>query len=731
MDRRQFLTTVGVAGTTGVAGCSTGEHSRTRIQFRLGENGFERRRGGSFVPFSVRGVNLGMAKPGAFPGQAAITREEYDRWLAAIGEMNANAIRTYTIHPPAFYDALAAYNQQASEPLFLFQGTWIGEAQLLEAGDVTTLTDAFDRELRRTVDVVHGETTVPARAGHASGEFTTDVSPYLLGYITGIEWPPSVVIETNDHAESGSYDGQYIQTTTASPFERWLAGGLDTVAAHSDQTYGTQRPVAFTNWVTTDPLTHPYEPFEYEDAVSVDPDSLTTTAQFDAGLFAAYHIYPYYPDFLNHTPEYTEYTDHRGEPNSYAGYLNDLVSVTDHPLLVAEFGVPTSRGIAHKHVHGRDQGRHTEQEQGRIVAAMYEDIIAEETAGGLIFTWQDEWFKRTWNLHSFSEPSRRPYWSNVQTPEQQFGLLTFDPAGKINLDGTDSDWASATRFEPTDDPYRLDDGADSQRTLTGLSVTHDAAFLSLRLEFDSLSDPVGWSQMNAVIAIGHTGRGNTRLPFGTEAAVSPTDFIVHLAGPDRSRLRVDAYYDAFAREHGGPAGLSLNEYQTRDSGRFQPSRMVINRGYTVPPTGERVPFEAVETGKLRFGNGNPNADAYDSLADVFVDPTSDVIEIRLPWLLLNVADPSSRLALANIWEGDVAQFESFNSISLAAGTYKPRSDATAQPIPGATNLTHALPSVADGSLTTGEYSWETWTEPNYEERRKESYWIIQELFAES
>nr|WP_217563450.1 hypothetical protein [Halalkaliarchaeum desulfuricum] len=673
---------------------------------------------------------MGMAKPGSFPGHAAISREEYDRWIAAIGEMNANAIRIYTIHPPAFYDALAAYNRTADTPIYLFQGTWIGEEQLIEAGDVTKLTGPFHRELERTVDVIHGQTTLPERPGHASGEFTSDVSDYLLGYIIGIEWPPRVVIETNERAPAGEYSGQYVSSEGGSPFERWLAESLDSVVEHSQTEYGTQRPVAFTNWVTTDPLDHPYEPFRYEDAVSLDPDVVVSTDAFDAGVFAAYHVYPYYPDFLNHTPEYVNYIDHRGEPNSYAGYLNDLSEATDHPLLVAEFGVPASRGIAHKHVHGRDQGRHTEREQGQIVAEMYEDIIAADTAGGLVFAWQDEWFKRTWNLAPFSNPSRRPYWSNAQTPEQRFGLLSFDSADRIRLDGSQGDWTDADRIEPRSQPTRLEDGADAQRTLTGLAITHDAAYLSLRLEFESLPEPVDWSRMNAIIALGHTGRGSTRLPFATSTTVSPTDFLVRLNGPEGSRVRVDAYYDKFAREYGEQAGLDLSEYREPDSGRFTPCRMTINRGYTVPPTGEEVPFEAVETGQLRFGNGNPDAATYDSLADVYVATEADAIEIRLPWLLLNIADPSSRLALANLWDGSVDQYEPFESISVAAGTYAPNTDRQARSIPGQTNLSHAVPAVTDGELITEAYTWEPWTQPTYEERRKESYWTIQELFSQ-
>lgn len=58
----------------------------------------------------IKGVNIGMTSPGKWPGEAGITEDEYYRWLEYIGNMNANTIRTYTIHPPHFYEALKKYN---------------------------------------------------------------------------------------------------------------------------------------------------------------------------------------------------------------------------------------------------------------------------------------------------------------------------------------------------------------------------------------------------------------------------------------------------------------------------------------------------------------------------------------------------------------------------------------------------------------------------------------------
>lgn len=199
MDRRRFLASISAGGLAGLAGCparfesftgsETAAETRSeestvtdtpspvptgdfetesptaddvRPPFRVDDSGFERRTKTGYESFTVRGINLGMAKPGAFPGQAAITRDEYDRWVNSIAEI-ANVIRTYTIHPPAFYRALAAHNESAADPLLLLQGTWVPTADLLEAEDATELSTTVDRELERTVDILHGDTSLPER----------------------------------------------------------------------------------------------------------------------------------------------------------------------------------------------------------------------------------------------------------------------------------------------------------------------------------------------------------------------------------------------------------------------------------------------------------------------------------------------------------------------------------------------------------------------------------------
>ena len=182
---------------------------------------------------------------------------------------------------------------------------------------------------------------------------------------------------------------------------------LDTLAKE-EMEYGWQHPVSFTNWPTTDPLSHPNEPNKQEDLVPVDPMHVEPTSAWKAGYFAQYHVYPYYPDFLRYEPKYQTYRNAEDEIDPYAGYLHELrAHHKGIPLFVGEFGVPSSRGTAHRGPLGRDQGYHTEEEQGKMDAGLLEQIRDEGFDGGILFEWTDEWFKYTWNTTDLEIPQSR------------------------------------------------------------------------------------------------------------------------------------------------------------------------------------------------------------------------------------------------------------------------------------------------------------------------------------
>lgn len=144
--------------------------------------------------------------------------------------------------------------------------------------------------------------------------------------------------------------------------------------AQQEAAYGWQHPVSFVNWLTTDALSHPLEPFHDEDRASIDPSHIVPTQEFIAGYYACFHAYPYYPEFImlenRHCPSC------QGKMDPYAGYLARLrLLYPNITIVVGEFGLPSSRSKSHDGpVPQWDQGEHSETGQGLGNALLFRDI---------------------------------------------------------------------------------------------------------------------------------------------------------------------------------------------------------------------------------------------------------------------------------------------------------------------------------------------------------------------
>jgi len=663
---------------------------------RVQGNEFEVQVNGEWEKLTVKGVNIGMGKPGFFPGEAAITEEEYYRWFQQIGEMNANTIRVYTVHPPGFYRALKRYNEEHETPLYVFHGAWTEEELLEETQNAFNeeTVKRFEKEYKDIVDIIHGNARVLPQVGHASGTYETDISEYVIGWIIGIEWYPEMVVGTNEeNKDVGQYRGRFVETDQSSPFEHWLAEHMDGILTYEYENYNELRPISFTNWVTTDLLEHPSEPNVDEDLVSVNPNVISLTDEMTSiGQFASYHVYPYYPDFLNVDKTYLEYVDQDGEKNSYAGYLNELKAAHDMPVLIAEFGIPASRGGTHVNPYGWNQGNVTEEQQGEIVSKLFRTIVAEDYLGGLVFSWQDEWFKRTWNTQEYDNRERRPYWSNRQTNEQNFGLLSFDSM-KIKIDGEFSDW---------------DESALVESSNLSLYVTHDETNLYLRVEGVQDSDKA------KIVMDTIPEQGNSAIEGLNESTFNEgIDFVVDIDGAD-TRLLVDSYYDYYHFLYGNEENM-IEPVSTgkKNSGEFTPIYYVLNKELYYPELDRVDPFQFYETGKLRRGNGNPESMDYDSLADY--EYGENAVEIRIPWLLLQFRDPSRLEVIGDVFKDGETASKFIESIGL-----------------GLIVDDELVASNGSGQVASLQrYTWESWNSPTFQERLKPSYYILQETFSES
>jgi hypothetical protein len=609
----------------------------------------------TFLP----GVNLGSTTPGHQPGEFSISAAQYRSWFAAMAWLGIRVVRIYTIHPPSFYRELAWYNTaNPDRPLYLMQGVYLPDESYISTRNLydASVTAEFRRELKDAADAVSGDLSGKPRRGHASGTWTADVTPWLAGWIIGVEFDPAATTASDRaNASRPIVHGRYFGSTAgAGPTERWLAARMNELATFEAER-GLSQPIAFVNWPTTDPLRHPEEPLDAEDLVQLDANHVRPTALWPAGTFAAYHAYPYYPDFQRYEPALRAYR-YAGRADPYAGYLAALKRHHgDLPTLITEFGVPSSIGSGHNGPLGRSQGDHSEREAMRIDADLLRLIKGLGLSAGFLFGWADEWFKFSWNTVAHQDAERRQLWHDPLTDEQNFGLIAMDAAG--SPDATNE--------------YLV----DSEHAWPARRVTArvDESYVRLR------------------IALGSPRPSTLTLGF---------DVLPGLTGPpapDTSNGDADAAFtlnlvartgQAYLRNELDPLPL---EDPVPDAARgssapgWKPFELVVNRALTVPSTGERRPAEIQNAGALRYGT--PDSD---SRALWYLD--ADDLVVRVPWALLGYADPSShRVGVPH------------------------RGSLSEQVSPGV----GVVVSAAGTDQTTGEVTWVNWNRPYYTERLKQ------------
>ncbi|WP_243317591.1 hypothetical protein [Geothrix paludis] len=693
---------------------------------------------GGWRPFYVKGVNLGAAIPGRHPSEFP-DRATYDGWIREMAEAGFNTIRVYTIHPPAFYEALRAYNLGARKPMWLIHGVWTELPPGHDFLDPAWLA-AWHREMRDVADVLHGRARIPSRPGHASGAFDADVSPWTVAVILGREWESSSVVAFNrQHPGTSTWTGRFVTVREGHAMERFLAQSLDRFLAEEWDRFQAQRPIAFTNWPTLDPLFHITEPTEQEDralrrklgmaveapnpdpddedAASLDMEKFDGTANLRAGLFASYHAYPYYPDFMNLDPGYGQARDHLG-PSHYAGYLADLMRHhAHHPVLIAEFGVPSSRIVAHWQPQGMTHGGQGEREQGEQDARLQQDIYDAGCAGGVLFAWIDEWFKKNWLTLPFERPfERKPLWYNAMDAEENYGLIAYRPGAKgpsILIDGKAEDWARI--------PAYLEGRGLSLKVVADEGWLHLGLFLPRPVDFSKEAILVGLDTVDV-------RRGDHRLPWvAGPRSEAGLEFVILFQGPDHTGVFVDAPY---AIPDYRP--LPQHRYQSvaNEAGRFLLPTAKSNHP-RIGRDGTRFPGHTTEIGWLRQGTQDRADPAFDSRAEWQAGRGpggQGFLEARIPWTLLQVTDPSQRMVLDDPGRKHGDPLESSKSTGFRFVLAILDADKPLGEGPSALRLT--LPAAVRGSIPVPPlYTWPTWSRPTFHRFRKLSFAIYQKALA--
>ena len=288
--------------------------------------------------------------------------------------------------------------------------------------------------------------------------------------------------------------------------------------------------------------------------------------------------------------------------------------------------------------------------------------------------------------------TRTAYWSDYQTNEQYFGLLSFDPGKEQSVCYVDGDVSEWTEKDIV------------QRGNTELSVKYDEKFMYFLVKKDGLDfeKDVLYIPLDVTPKTGSNYCKNFDVKFDRNA-----DFVIVLDGKDNSRIMVQERYDALRSTYSKDIykfdTYFKNNIPEKNSPKFVTIELILRTAIALSSETKETVAESYETGKLLYGNANPKSKEFNSLADFC--SSGDYIEIKLPWQLMNFADPSKMEIHDDYYDGNYG-IEYIDIDKMYAGI-----------------------GMGDKRIELDEIKLQGWgNKVTYHERLKQSYYIMQGLW---
>ncbi|HUQ49692.1 MAG TPA: hypothetical protein VM056_03170 [Terriglobales bacterium] len=723
--------------------------AQMQTSYRSANGGLLQLRDGKWESFYVNGVNLGPGAPGYYPSAPPHNVQLYKTWLKDTEELGANVIRTYTLLPPAFYRAYKQHLNGGGK-ISLYQQIWVGDPPNKDLYE-PKFVEHIRAEIRYVVDALHGAGDVPPKRARGHGIYDQDVSNQVSAILLGRELEASVAIQTNViNGGKQRFQGKYISIANGTATEVWFAEMLEYLVAYETDTYNWQHPVAIVNWPPLDPLYHPTEAPNIEevkyrirrgeklempkdvdddnDTVAIDEAKYKVQSDFYAGLFASYHVYPYYPDFLLFDPKYLNARDRDGV-NPMFGYIKELKAHIPHPLVITEYGIPDSMGISHFHPYGWHHGGQTEDQQAVILRQLTRSLRESGTSGGAVFALVDEWYKHNWLTVDFENPvDRAALWMNELDPEKRYGLIGYRTAKWKLFLGEPTEWDKETTL------YAKDRGKSGQLSL---QTSSDEAFVYLRIKgacVECLDKPGGADRMSYVVALNTIPQraGLRQLPFGNASVSTGSNFVLYLGGGGTARLLVADNYNPFqiAPKPGVPNETELSYRRSfspslEARGTFQELLVETNRR-RFARDGTMFPGQRYSRSVMRYVA--PKDREKDSLAEWFADVKTQTIVVRISWGKLLITDPSSRQAFFGFDSN--ARVQTAPSIGITMSLFELKTNGDGRDL-SAMTIVDSLPEMSQGQIREPKkVEWKTWEKVALEPYRKKSYAVMQKEFLE-
>lgn len=411
----------------------------------------------------------------------------------------------------------------------------------------------------------------------------------------------------------------------------------------------------------------------------IDIENIQKTEDFKSGIFVSYNV----------SIAKDESLINKNILHKYFTELNKYHSV---PVVISEYSVPSAR-MAGDFIKNDEKGYITEKEQGNMLIEAYNAIKESGCAGGILFEWQDSWYRSSWNTKELFTLDKSAYWSNAQVFSQNFGLLSFEPGDEKNVSYPDesiNEWEENNLI-----------GSNDELTL---SMKEDEKYLYFLVEFNKPIDEGDriYIDLDVTPNSGVNRYEEKKLTFENNV-----DFIIDL-GKEDSRVLVHEYYDTFKFiESRNELKVDPNIINVEKNGQgFSVVKLYYKEKSYSEVTNTFKDSKSYETGKLVLGNGNPKSEEFNSVADYYIN--DNYIELRIPWGLLNFKDPSTKSIIDNFYE--TFSFDSKKIDYINVGVTRKNTNE-------------------EGSrLVSKKFKLDSWVKPKYHERLKESYYMLKEEF---
>jgi hypothetical protein len=258
--------------------------------------------------------------------------------------------------------------------------------------------------------------------------------------------------------------------------------------------------------------------------------------------------------------------------------------------------------------------------------------------------------------------------------------------------------------------------------LKSLRISEDEAYVYLRLDVGRID----WARAHYLIGIDTYRRnlGDTRLPHTGSRAPIGLEFVVDLGGPAASQVLVDHPYNPYRPVvipgskpsatqyvYNAQVRTVANELGQWDSLVAVPNRRRIGRD------GKIYPAISYNRNRLLYSRDSDN-----SLADWFADTATGVIEVRLPWGMLQLVDPSKRSVLFSNTSDGYVQGALTDGFRFVVESYDPSS-----PRSGGDTLPRGAGATRFADVPT--WTWATWETPQWHAEIKPLFAAMQRAFG--